>query len=55
MLQAGRSRFRVPTRSFSLLNVSSRTMVLGFTQLRINGYQTIFLEIERGQRVKPTT
>jgi hypothetical protein len=46
MLQAGRSRVRVPMRSlydFSLPNPSSRTRALGFTQPLTNEFQKIFL------------
>jgi hypothetical protein len=63
MLQAGRSRDRIPIRSlnffFNLPNPSSRTMALGSTQplikMSTRDILGMFLGVKGGQRVRLTT
>jgi hypothetical protein len=56
MLQAGRSRVRVPDVDFfNLPNPSSRTMALGSTQSLTDMRTGIFLEVKGGRRVRLTT
>jgi hypothetical protein len=40
---------------FSVLDSSSRTMALGFTQHLTNEYQNIVLGVKRGQHLRLTT